>query len=292
MKPAPFSYHAPQTIEEAVTVLARLAPDDGRILAGGQSLVPTMAFRLARPRHLIDINGVAGLDRLEVIEGKLCIGACVRHAAFERPITEGPLGRLLTEVVHHIAHHPIRNRGTFCGSIAHADPASEWCAVAAALDAEMVTASTRGVRIIMAHEFFRGVMTTALEEDELLAEVRLPTLRSDVRFGFSEFSRRAGDFAIAMAVAIFRLQNGVISESRIAIGGVEATPRRIEAAEYALRGRVPNADAFALAAEVAVKQLEPLDDENISAGYRRDLVLAVIPRALEQAQARGDGAGA
>ena len=289
MKPAPFRYHAPQTIEEAVAVLARLAPDDGRVLAGGQSLVPTMAFRLARPRHLIDINGVAGLDRLEVVEGKLCIGACVRHAAFEWPITEGPLGRLMAEVVQHIAHHPIRNRGTFCGSIAHADPASEWCAVAAALDAEMVVVSMRGVRVIMAHQFFRGVMTTALEEDELLAEVRLPTLRSDVCFGFAEFSRRAGDFAIAMAVAIFRLQNGVIAESRIAIGGAEAVPRRIEDAEYALKGRAPNADAFALAAEMAAKRVEPLDDENISAGYRRDLIRALVPRALEQAHGRVGG---
>ena len=290
MKPAPFSYHAPQTIEDAVAVLARLAPDDGRVLAGGQSLVPTMAFRLARPRHLIDINGVAGLDRLEVVEGKLCVGACVRHSAFERPITEGPLGKLMAEVVHHIAHHPIRNRGTFCGSIAHADPASEWCALAAALDAEMVAVSTRGVRVIRAQDFFRGIMTTALQEDELLAEVRLPTLRSDVRFGFAEFSRRAGDFAVAMAVAIFRIQNGAIAESRIAIGGAEATPRRIEEAEYALKGRVPNTDAFMLAAELAAKLIDPLDDDNISAGYRRDLVRALLPRALEQAQLRADGA--
>ena len=273
-----------------MTVLARFAPDDGRILAGGQSLVPTMAFRLARPRHLIDINNVAGLDRLEVVEGKLCIGACVRHSAFEQPITEGPLGRLMSEVVRHIAHHPIRNRGTFCGSIAHADPASEWCALATALDAEMVAASVRGVRVIRAVDFFRSMMTTALEEDELLAEVRLPTLRSDVRFGFAEFSRRAGDFAIAMAVVIFRLSNGAIQDSRVAIGGAEATPRRIEQAEYALRGRAPNADAFALAAELAAKQIDPLGDENISAAYRRDLVHALVPRALQQALARGEGA--
>ena len=281
MKPASFRYHAPQTIEEAVEVLARLAPDDGRVLAGGQSLVPTMAFRLARPRHLIDINGVAGLDRLEVIDGKLCIGACVRHAAFERPITEGPLGKLLAEVARHIAHHPIRTRGTFCGSIAHADPASEWCAVMALLDAEMVAASIRGVRVIPARDFFRGVMTTALEEDELLAEVRLPTLRSDVRFGFAEFSRRAGDFAIAMAVAIFRMQDGTIAESRVAVGGAAAVPRRIEEAEYSLKGRLPHADAFVLAGEVAAKLIEPLDDDNISADYRRDLVRALVPRALQ-----------
>ena len=125
MKPAPFQYHAPTTVAETLDLLARYASDDGRVLAGGQSLVPTMAFRLARPKHLVDINGVAGLNRIAVENGRLCIGAGVRHAAFEKPVEDGPLGRLLSAVVRHIAHHPIRTRGTFCGSIAHADPASE-----------------------------------------------------------------------------------------------------------------------------------------------------------------------
>ena len=287
MKPAPFQYHAPTTVEEAVALLAQHAGDDGRVLAGGQSLVPTMAFRLARPGHLIDINGVAGLDRLEVEGGRLCIGATVRHAAFERPAAEGPLGVLLAEVAQHVAHHPIRTRGTFCGSIAHADPASEWCAVAACLDAEMMAISTRGVRLISAPDYFKGLMTTALEDDELLAEVRLPMLKGDVRFGFAEFSRRAGDFAIAMAVVIFRvLDDGAIAESRLAIGGAEAQPRRIVEAEYALKGRQPSAEAFTLAGEIAAKFIEPLDDENISAAYRRDLALALTRRALEQARDR------
>ena len=255
MKPAPFHYHAPKTVEEAVALLAEYAGDDGRVLAGGQSLVPTMAFRLARPRHLIDINGVAGLARLEVEGGRLCIGATVRHAAFERPAAEGPLGALLSEVAQHVAHHPIRTRGTFCGSIAHADPASEWCAVAACLDAEMMAISARGVRLISAPDYFKALMTTALEDDELLAEVRLPMLRPDVRFGFCEFNRRAGDFAIAMAVAIYRLQeDGTIAESRVAIGGAEAVPRRIVEAEYALKGRQPSDEAFALAAEIAAQR--------------------------------------
>ena len=138
MKPAPFRYHAPTTLDEAVAMLAAVAPDDGRVLAGGQSLVPIMAFRLARPTHLVDINGVAELRRMAIVEDKLTIGACVRHAAFYRQACEGPLGRLLASVVRHIGHHPIRTRGTFCGSLAHADPASEWCLVAATLDAEPV----------------------------------------------------------------------------------------------------------------------------------------------------------
>jgi carbon-monoxide dehydrogenase medium subunit len=289
MKPAPFTYHAPTTIDEAVALLAEHAADEGRVLAGGQSLVPTMAFRLARPRHLVDINGVAGLDRLEVEEGRLCIGATVRHSAFEQPAAEGPLGQLLSEVAQHIAHHPIRTRGTFCGSIAHADPASEWCAVAACLDAEMMAISTRGVRLISAPDYFKGLMTTALEDDELLAEVRLPMLKPDVRFGFCEFNRRAGDFAIAMVLAIYRVQDdGAIAESRLAIGGAEAAPRRLVEAEYALKGRHPISDSFMLAAEIAAKRVEPLDDQHTSAAYRRDLVLALTRRALEQARDRAD----
>src|ERR1700757_2688563 len=141
MKPAPFRHYAPTTVEEAVALLAQLAPQDGRVLAGGQSLVPTMAFRLARPAHLVDINGIAALARLTSAQRTLAIGACVRHAAFYRGAAEGPLGGLLAAVVRHIAHHPIRTRGTFCGSLAHADPASEWCTVAATLDAEMILRS-------------------------------------------------------------------------------------------------------------------------------------------------------
>src|SRR5262245_43284577 len=171
MKPAAFRYHAPKTVEEAVAMLAELAPQDGRVLAGGQSLVPIMAFRLARPAHLVDINSVAALRRLNAGDGKLAIGAGIRHAAFYEAVAEGPLGRLLSTVVRHIGHHPIRTRGTFCGSLAHADPASEWCLVAATLDAEMVAQSQRGTRTIAARDFFGGIMSTALAEDELLSEV-------------------------------------------------------------------------------------------------------------------------
>src|SRR5260221_13856975 len=162
MKPARFRYHAPKTIEEAVDTLAEVAADDGRVLAGGQSLVPIMAFRLARPAHLIDINAVAGLDGLIVRDGVLRIGARVRHAAFHRPVVEGPLGALLTTVVRHVAHYPIRLRGTFCGSLAHADPAAEWGVVAATLDAELVALGGRGERRLAARDFFQGAMETAL----------------------------------------------------------------------------------------------------------------------------------
>jgi carbon-monoxide dehydrogenase medium subunit len=285
MKPAAFRYHAPKTIDEAVALLAEVAPRDGRVLAGGQSLVPTMAFRLAKPGHLVDINGVEALNRIAVADGKLTIGACVRHAAFHRPVCDGPLGKLLTDVVHHIAHYPIRNRGTFCGSLAHADPASEWCLVLAALDGEVVARSARGTRTIAARDYFKGIMTTALRDDELLVEARLPMLAADTRCGFYEFSRRAGDFALAAAVGVYRLDGGKIIEPRLVVGGVEPSPRRIAEAERALEGAAPGDTAFRAAAAAATAAVDPLEDITTSAEFRRDLVLAVTRRALERAAA-------
>src|SRR5581483_8690865 len=191
MKPAPFIRHVPRTLDEALTILSQVAPEDGRVLAGGQSLVPIMAFRLAKPAHLVDINEVSGLDKVTSDGNTLAIGACVRHAAFHTKVVDNPLGALLQAVAKHIAHYPIRVRGTFCGSLAHADPSSEWCLVAAALDATIVAQSTRGRREIAAKDFFTGIMSTALAEDELLVEARLPLLTSDCKFGFNEFVRRA-----------------------------------------------------------------------------------------------------
>jgi len=282
MKPASFTYHAPATIDEAVALLGLHAPDDGRILAGGQSLVPTMAFRLARPGHLVDINGVAGLDRVERAGDDLVIGACVRHAAFHQPVLDGPLGAFLSLVVRDIAHYPLRQRGTFCGSVAHADPASEWCAVTAMLDGTIVAQSTRGERLIPVADFFQGVMTTSLEDDELLREIHLPIPPDDTRFGFYEFNRRAGDFAIAMAAVSYRVENGVMTDPHVGIGGAEDRARRINDAEQALAGKPPGPDAFLAAADAAAAAVDPMEDHATSAKYRRDLVGTLTRRALEQ----------
>jgi aerobic carbon-monoxide dehydrogenase medium subunit len=284
MKSSAFVYHAPRTIDEAVATLAAVAPEDGRVIAGGQSLVPAMALRLAQPAHLVDINGIAVLGRLEVRDGALCIGACVRHAAFDRPMAEGPLGTLLSAVARHIAHYPIRTRGTFCGSIANADPASEWCLVAATLGATMIARSARGQRTLSEPGFFKGIMTTALASDELLTEVRLPLLTADTRCGFNEFNRRAGDFAIAMALATYRIEGGVIVEPRIGVGAVESQPRRIAAAEALLRGEAPGAQAFAAAAERASEAVQPIEEKPDAVAYKRDVVRAVVKRALEAAE--------
>jgi carbon-monoxide dehydrogenase medium subunit len=244
-----------------------------------------MAFRLARPEHLVDINRVHELGRLSVEGEELVIGALVRHAAFHQPVATGPLGALLSLVVRHIAHHPIRTRGTFCGSLAHADPASEWCAVAAALDATLVARSTRGPRQIAAKDYFKGVMTTALAPDELLSEARLPVLPDGTRVGFYEFNRRAGDFAMAMAVVAYRLEQGVIVEPRVALGGVEGRPRRIAEAERALGGAAPESVAFARAAQAVAGAVEPMEDAQTNAAYRRELASVVTRRALERAAA-------
>jgi carbon-monoxide dehydrogenase medium subunit len=283
MKPAAFRYHAPKTVEEAVALLAEHAPDDGRVLAGGQSLVPTMAFRLARPHHLVDINGIEALRKLAVEDGRLVIGAGIRHQAFHSPVVEGPLGALLSAVMRHIAHYPIRTRGTFCGSVAHADPASEWCLVAATLGAEIVARSAGGARTIVAADYFQGIMTTALEPDELLIEVRLPLLADDTRFGFYEFNRRAGDFAMGMALVTFRLDNGLIVDPCVGVGAAESHPRRIAGAEALLAGRAPGDAAFRAAGEAAAAAIDPLTDVQTDAVYRRELVAVVTRRALEQA---------
>src|ERR1700750_2334458 len=182
MKPAPSVRHVPHSLDEALKILAEVAPKDGRVLAGGQSLVPIMAFRLAKPAPLVDITNVAGLDKLASDGNTLSIGACVRHAAFHKPVVANPLGQLLTVVARHIAHYPIRMRGTFCGSLAHADPSSEWCLVAATLGATLVAQSVRGSRAITVSDFFAGIMSTTLAEDELLAEVKLPLLSNDTKF--------------------------------------------------------------------------------------------------------------
>jgi len=284
MKPAPFVRHVPRTLDEALTILSQVAGQDGRVLAGGQSLVPIMAFRLAKPAHLVDINEVEGLDKISSDGKTLTIGACVRHAAFHRPVVDGPLGTLLTTVARHIAHYPIRTRGTFCGSLAHADPASEWCLTAATLNATMIAKSTRGAREIAVTDYFDGIMSTTLAEYELLAEVRLPVLASDTKFGFNEFNRRAGDFAMAASLVAYRLQGGFMTDVHVGVGGAEPSPRRIAEAESALNGQTPGDTAFRAAAQAASEAVDPLEDHQTDAAYRRDLVRAVVRRALEHSQ--------
>ena len=283
MKPAPFTHHLPGTVDEAAALLAAHAGEDARILAGGQSLVPTMAFRLARPAHLVDINGISGLDGIAANADSMSIGALARHCAFHRPVEDGPLGALLAAMVRHIGHYPIRMRGTFCGSLAHADPASEWCLAAATLDARLTARSVRGEREIAAADFFEWAMTTALAEDELLVRAELPRPAPDTRWGFCEFARRAGDFALAMALVLYRVEDGAIVEPRVGLGGVEARPRRIPEGEAVLAGRAPGPDLFREAGAAVSEAVDAMADSHASAGYRSEIAAVMVERALADA---------
>jgi aerobic carbon-monoxide dehydrogenase medium subunit len=283
MKPAAFAYLAPKTLADALSMLDQVQ-DDGKVLAGGQSLVPAMNFRLARPATLVDLNGVSELDYLEGDSAKgVAIGALTRHAAFHKPPFDGLLAELLAKVVRNIAHYPIRQRGTFGGSLSHADPASEWCLVAATLGATMHLASVSGTRTVPAAEFFRGTFTTALMPNEILVRVELPPLPAGWRTGFYEFSRRKGDFALAMALAAVRLDGDVIGEARLGVGGVSDRPRRLEAAEGFLAGKPATAETFAEAAEMARSAVEVTSDIHASETYRSDLLGTVVRRALAEA---------
>ncbi len=256
---------------------------DAKVIAGGQSLVPAMNFRLARPAHLVDINGIADLDYLRESDRTLCFGALKRHCAFELPVTADPLGALLADVCAYIAHWPIRFRGTFAGSLSHADPAAEWCLVAQTLGAEMVAVGPRGERVIPAESFFKASFVTDLQPTELLKEVRLPRLDADATFGFSEFSRRAGDFALAMTLSVLWLKDGKIADARVGVGAACSVPVRVGACEASLIGKFPGAEAFSTAADLAAEAVEVVGDIHGSPEYRRDLVRTMTRRSLEAA---------
>ena len=284
MKPASFKYFRPGSVSEALALLSE-NQDDCKILAGGQSLVPAMNFRLLRPSIIIDINELEELSAIKATDQNVLIGALTRHAAFHRDIVAGPLGRLLSKVVRHIAHFPIRQRGTFGGSLAHADPAAEWCLVATTLGAQIVARSSRGERVIPSREFFKGTFTTALAADEILSEIRLPMMADGWRTGFNEFSRRAGDFALGMALAALRIESGVVKEARLGIGGVSDRAIRLEKLEQSLVGKAASPQAFDAVAQEAREAVVPIADIHASAEYRRDLIATVVKRALSEAAA-------
>ena len=286
MKPAAFEYHAPRTIEEALALLHE-HQDEAKVLAGGQSLVPAMNFRLARPAVLVDIAHLPGLDRIDQSHADhVAVGARVRHLDLEHNTIGGPLGRLFAETGRWVGHYPIRVRGTFGGSLAHADPAAEWCALACALDAEMHCRSAGGSRVISAGDFFEQMaFTTSLEPGELLETVRLPRLSDAWGVGIAEFARRWGDFAVVLAIAAVEREGDGIAGARIALGGVAGGPVRARNAEAALNGRPATAETIAAAAAAAAGEVNPTGDIHGSGDYRRDLVRAMVTRALDQALA-------
>lgn len=282
MKPAAFTYLAPRTIDEALSQLAD-AGGDARILAGGQSLVPAMAYRLAQPSILVDVNGLTDAPPLAEEEGRLEIGPLVRHQDLRRLSPQRPLGALLSSMAEKVGPWPVRCRGTFCGSLAQADPASEWALAVVALDVNLTLESRQdGPRSVPASEFFAGVMATTAREDEMLTAATIAELPGATRWGFSEFGRRTGDYATVLALALYELKGGRMTRVRIATGGAEAVPRRLSEVEEALEGSAPSKPRFLQAAELAAETIEPLEDYQADALYRRDLVRSMVLRALQQ----------
>ncbi|RVX38792.1 carbon-monoxide dehydrogenase medium subunit [Nonomuraea polychroma] len=284
MKPAAYAYHRAYDVREAVELLGELG-DDAKILAGGQSLVAMMNFRLARPSALVDVNRISGLSYLRRDGDRLRIGALTRHHAVETTRDPAVLGgyAVLPRAAHWVGHYPIRTRGTFGGSIAHADPTSEWCMLALLLDAEIVAEGPHGRRTIPAADFFHGFLTTALGADEMLVEVVFP--RPAPRAALTEFAQRRGDFAIVAAAAALDTDGTACTGARIVLGGVDARPVRVPAAEQVLAGAALTTDAFAAAADVAAREASPPGDIHGSADYRRRLVRTLVTRALEEAAA-------
>jgi carbon-monoxide dehydrogenase medium subunit len=279
MKAAPFRYASPSSVAEAV---ALLASDEGaKPISGGQSLMPMMAFRLAAPTLLVDLRKIPDLDRIAIDANGVRLGARVRWRDIlsdERLATAHPL---LRNAISHVAHYQVRNRGTVGGSLAHADPAAEWCSAALVLGAQIVVRSGRGARSVPAEDFFLGFLTTALEPDELIVEVVFP--RPYRYAGFAEFAQRKGDFALTSVAVALDVELSVCSSARIVVGGVADRPVRVPEAEAVLVGSPCDAAAFEAAAAVAGRSVDPVDQSAEMAPFRRHLTRTLTERALREA---------
>ncbi len=289
MKPAPFEYHRPGSLEEALILLA----DRGgaKPLAGGQSLIPAMNFRLAAPPVLVDLNRIAELEGISKLGEDLRIGALTRHSAVERSPLVAERAPLLAEAMPHIAHPQIRTRGTVGGSLAHADPAAELPAVMVALEAVLVLRSRAGERRIKADDFFTGLFATALQPGELVVAIEIPASPARAGVAFDEFARRRGDYAlVGVAVSLSLDERGQCARVRIALLSVGDGPALAQRAMAALRGRALDDSSIAGAAELAATEdIEPPSDLNASQDYRRQLARVLTRRALTRAASRAKG---
>lgn len=291
MKPAPFAYVRPSTVEEALSALEQRG-DEAKVLAGGQSLVAMMNLRLVKPRCLVDINRLSALDYIRADDGGLIIGALTRQSAVETSPLVARHSPLMAEAIRQVAHRPIRNRGTIGGNLAHADPTSELPAVAVATDATFVVRSATGQRTIAAADFFVGHLTSALRPADLLTEVRVPPWPPGQGWSFMEVSPRKGDFALVGVAATLQVRDGTCRAARLVYCGVAGRAQRVPEAERALVGRAADAGAFREAAGIASQRVDPPSDFHATAAYRRDLVNVLTRRALAQASARARTSGA
>jgi carbon-monoxide dehydrogenase medium subunit len=288
VKSAPFEFRAPDSLEQVLALLAEYG-DEAKLIAGGQSLMPMLAMRLARPSVLIDIGRVAGLNGIEAGDGHLSIGATTTERQAERsPLVAGRVP-VLAQALPFIGHVSIRNRGTVGGSLAHADASAELPAVAVATDAEMVLRGPGGERTVPADDFFVGHFTTSIADDECLVEVRLPASPPDAGWAFYEIARRSGDFALVGVAAMLQARAGRIEAARICLMGVSDRPRRARSVEDGLTGQSMSPETFAAAAADAVRDLDPASDMHGSAAHRRHLAGVAVRRALAAAAPSTEG---
>jgi CO/xanthine dehydrogenase FAD-binding subunit len=289
MKPAPFNLFRPRNLDEALGLLQSYR-DEAKILAGGQSLVPLMNFRLAQPHNLIDLNGIDGLDTIKIDERILTLGAMVRQRDVERSPLIATRLPILREAIEQVAHPAIRNRGTVGGSLVHADPAAELPLLSIALDAIFHLRSLRQSRSVAARDFYQGYLITDIASDELLVEIDFSLPPAGSGGCCTEIARRHGDFAIVAAAALLDFaSDGSVNFARVALGGVGPAPMRAAAAEEALMGKKPGPELYRRAGDAAAKAVDPPADIHASAAYRRHLTGVLVRRALATAASRIEG---
>lgn len=283
MKFPAFDYASPDTLADAVVLLAQHG-DDAMVLSGGQSLMPILAFRMAAPKLLVDLNAVPGLDRIEIAADGVRLGARVRWCDIERHPGLAAAHPLLVEAVRHVAHYQVRNRGTVGGSLALADPAAELPGIAVACDAEITLTGPAGARMVAASDFFLGPLTTSRSAEEIVTALSFPAWPKERRWAFREMARRRGDFALAGIAVHFDLDEAARArESRIGVIGASDRPHRLPAAEAAIDGTAVDPAAIAAAAAAAAAKVSPMTDHHAPADYRRALVATLVERALAEA---------
>ena len=286
MKPARFEFIQPKTVDDVAAFKAAYE-GEASVIAGGQSLVPMLNFRLARPAALINLGSVTGLDRITVTGDTITVGAMTRQSALEHHEAAQKACPLLGQALQYVAHPVIRNRGTVGKTIAHADASAEMPTVLTTLDGRVRVHGTGGTRVVEASDLFEFHLTTSLELDEVLTEVEFPVLPARTGSAFQEYARRHGDYAIAGICAVVTLaENGTIAQARIGGSGIAPTPVRARDAEAALVGATPSADAFAQAGELAAGYVDAIDEEQASVAYRKRLVRTLTARALDEAVQR------
>jgi len=284
MKLPPFEYACPATLNEAIALLAS-HDGEAKPIAGGQSLMPMMAFRIAQPSLLVDLRKLPDLNRIAIGNDGVLLGAMVRWRDIQDDKRLASAHPMLQAAIEHVAHYQIRNRGTVGGSVCHADPAAEMPGIAVTCDAEMTVMGKGGQRVIKAADFFLGALTTALKPDEILVEVRLPAWPASRRFGFQEFARRRGDFAMAGVAVFYDPDGGKAGNAHVGVIGVGDRQRRLGKAEAALNGRAIDDATIAKAAEAASAEVEAQADIHASVAYRRALTGTLLERALKSAAA-------